>query len=50
VFIFKRYFIEFLGLFMAVTFSFYVESIGEEYEKKQGYKEIVSTGQRHQRP
>lgn len=40
---FKRYFIEFLGLFMAVTFSFYIESVGEEYEKKQGYKEIVST-------
>jgi len=38
----KKYFIEFLGLFTAVTFSFYVESIGEEYEKKQRYKEIVS--------
>lgn len=39
----KRYLLEFIGLFAAVTFSFYVESVGDEYEKKERYKEIVST-------
>ena len=40
---FKKYLIEFLGLFAVVTFSFYVESVGDEYEKKNRYKEIVSS-------
>lgn len=40
---FKKYVFEFIGLFAAVTFSFYVESVGDEYEKKQRYKEIVSS-------
>lgn len=38
----KKYIFEFIGLFTVVTFSFYVESVGNEYENKERYKEIVS--------
>lgn len=39
---FKKYFLEFVGLFLVVTFSFYVESIGQEYEDRVRYFDLLS--------
>ena len=38
----KKFLLNGIGLFVVVTFTFYVESVGDEYEKKERYKEIVS--------
>ena len=38
----KKFLLNGIGLFIVVTFTFYVESVGDEYEKKERYKEIVS--------
>lgn len=40
---FKRLMLNGIGLFIVVTFTFYVENKGDEYEKKQRYKQIIST-------
>ncbi|MDB4291337.1 hypothetical protein N9922_03900 [Cyclobacteriaceae bacterium] len=37
----KKYFIEFLGIFIVITFSFYVESKGEEYETRMTYADLL---------
>ena len=39
---FKKFLLNGIGLFIVVTFTFYVESVGNEYENKERYKEIVS--------
>lgn len=38
---FKKYFLEFVGLFLVVTFSFYVESVGQEYEDRARYFNLL---------
>ena len=38
----KKYFIEFLGIFIVITFSFYVESKGEEYETRMTYADLLN--------
>ena len=38
----KKYFIEFLGIFIAITFSFYVESKGEAYETRMTYAGLLN--------
>lgn len=38
----KKFLLNGIGLFVVVTFTFYVESVGDEYEKKERYKKIVS--------
>jgi len=37
----KNYFIEFLGIFIVITFSFYVESKGEAYETRMTYADLL---------
>ena len=37
----RRYFAEFIGIFMVITFSFYVESKGEDYENRMTYEELL---------
>ena len=39
----KKYFIEFLGIFIVITFSFYVESKGEAYETRMTYADLLKT-------
>ncbi len=39
---FKKYFLEFAGLFLVVTFSFYVESVGQDYEDRVRYFDLLS--------
>ena len=36
-----KYFIEFLGIFIIITFSFYVESKGEAYETRMTYTDLL---------
>ena len=38
----KKYFIEFLGIFIVITFSFYVESKGEAYETRMTYADLLN--------
>jgi len=38
----KKYFIEFIGVFIVITFSFYVESKGEEYETRMTYADLLN--------
>jgi len=38
---FKKYLLNGTGLFVVVTFTFYVENLGDEYETKQKYIELV---------
>jgi hypothetical protein len=38
----KKYFIEFLGIFIVITFSFYVESKGEAYETRMTYAALLN--------
>ena len=38
---FKKFLLNGLGLFVVVTFTFYVENLGDEYETKQKYIEVV---------
>jgi len=37
----KKYFTEFLGIFIVITFPFYVESKGEEYETRMTYTDLL---------
>ena len=37
----KKYFIEFIGILIVITFSFYVESKGEEYETRMTYADLL---------
>jgi len=37
----KKYFMEFLGIFIVITFSFYVESKGEAYETRMTYADLL---------
>lgn len=37
----KKYSIEFFGFFLVVTFSFYVESVGEDFQRKNDYYTLV---------
>ena len=37
----KRYFVELIALFLAITFTFYVESKGEDFKMKKTYIELV---------
>jgi len=37
----KKYSIEFFGFFLVVTFSFYVESVGEDFQRKNDYYSLV---------
>ena len=39
---FKKYFLEFVGLFLVVTFSFYVESVGQDYEDRVRYFNLLN--------
>ena len=38
----KKYFIEFIDIFIVITFSFYVESKGEEYETRMTYADLLN--------
>ena len=38
----KKYFIEFIGIFIVITFSFYVESKGEEYKTRMTYADLLN--------
>jgi len=38
---FKKYFLELTGLFLAITFTFYVESKGEDFQMKKTYIKLV---------
>ena len=38
----KKYFIEFIGIFIVITFSFYVESKGEAYETRMTYADLLN--------
>ncbi len=38
---FKKYFLELTGLFLAITFTFYVESKGEDFQMKKNYIKLV---------
>lgn len=38
---FKKFLLNGIGLFIVVTFTFYVENLGDEYETKQKYIEVV---------
>lgn len=38
----KNYFIEFIGIFIVITFSLYVESKGEEYETRMTYADLLN--------
>jgi len=38
----KKYFIEFLGIFIVITFPFYVESKGEAYETRMTYADLLN--------
>ena len=37
----KKYSIEFFGFFLVVTFSFYVESVGEDFQRRNDYYTLV---------
>jgi hypothetical protein len=37
---FKKFLLNGIGLFIVVTFTFYVENLGDEYEKRQEYLEL----------
>lgn len=37
----KKFFLNGIGLFIVVTFTFYVENLGEEYETRKKYKDNV---------
>jgi len=37
----KKFLLNAVGLFIVVTFTFYVESVGDEYEKREEYLEVV---------
>lgn len=39
----KKYLLNAIGLFIVVTFTFYVESVGDDYEKRQEYLEVVKS-------
>ncbi len=38
----KKYFIEAIGIFIVISFSFYVENKGAEYETTKSYEEMLS--------
>ena len=37
----KKYFVEFLGIFIVITFSFFAESKGEAYETRMTYADLL---------
>jgi hypothetical protein len=38
----KKYFIALIGIFIVITFSFYVESKGEAYETRMTYADLLN--------
>lgn len=39
----KKFLLNAVGLFVVVTFTFYVESVGDDYEKRHEYLEVVKS-------